>query len=706
MSQPAAATRLPGPVLLAGRPENGGRGPGWSQPARPGLPGPVLLLAAAVLVVYANSLLNGYALDDVYIVAQNPRVHELGDLRAIWLRPYWPYLGTEAGLYRPLAIFAFAVQWALGGGAAWVFHAGNVLLHAGVTVLVFLLLRRLVGGTPALVGGLLFAVHPVHTEAVANVVGQAELLAAAAVLGACLVHAGRPAGLAVSWGRRLVLVVLFGVGILSKESAVVLPGLLVLVDLVQGRVALTRRGLVSYGAALLVPLVLIGAALACYLLVRLEVLGGALMGVDAGPQLPYLKEHRLLNAYRAVPELVRLLFFPVELASDYAPAVILPVESWTPMAGLGLGLLAGIALLAVLVPWVPAAGFPAAWFLVSVSPVSNLFFPIGVLLAERTLYLPSVAVCALAGYAWQHLEGRVAAGRQRRLLVVAAGVVLVALGVRSMVRNPDWKSSSTLLGSAVRDHPESYRAQWSLAKSYALKGDLARAAFHYDVAYRIYQRDSALLTDRADLRFSLGERHFPEAVAMLETAHAMHPYVLKPASLLAYGYLATGRFAEALGMIRRVEELGGERAVTMPMRAYASEGLGDWSGAAAAWRAAVRQPGGRSWQHWSFLARALAAAGDEPGAREAVRLAGQYAPSGVAGGAVARLGAAVAAGCYRQEPVPAASSAAAGTAPGAVGPRLGLPRPACDPLGDWLLSLARPSGEASLSTREADEHER
>jgi tetratricopeptide (TPR) repeat protein len=291
----------------------------------------------------------------------------------------------------------------------------------------------------------------------------------------------------------------------------------------------------------------------------------------------------------------------------------------------------------------------------------------------------------------------VAAGRQRRLLVVAAGVVLVALGVRSMVRNPDWKSSSTLLGSAVRDHPESYRAQWTLAIDYTNAGDFPRAAFHFDLAHRIFPRNSEVLTEYAYLRLLQHERYYGQAVAMLEAAWKMHPYVLRTATLLAYGYLATGRFAEALGMIRRVEELGGERAVTMPMRAYASEGLGDWSGAAAAWRAAVRQPGGRSWQHWSFLARALAAAGDEPGAREAVRLAGQYAPSGVAGGAVARLGAAVAAGCYRQEPVPAASSGAAGTAPGAVGPRLDLPRPACDPLGDWLRDVAMQNASPSQS---------
>src|SRR5690606_23003950 len=136
---------------------------------------------------YANALANGFALDDVYIIQRNPRVHDLSNLRDIWLTPYWPWSGRELGLYRPGTIFLYAVQWAIGEGAAQAFHVMNLLLHALASVLVFVLLRRLVSDIPALAGALIFAVHPVHAEAVANVVGQAEIVAAIAVLAACLV---------------------------------------------------------------------------------------------------------------------------------------------------------------------------------------------------------------------------------------------------------------------------------------------------------------------------------------------------------------------------------------------------------------------------------------------------------------------------------------------------------------------------------------
>src|SRR5690606_26656657 len=160
-----------------------------------------IAVAVLAIVVYANSIANGFAYDDVLIIETNSRVHQLRDQASIWLKPYWPNYGPELGLYRPLAIFFYAVQWAVSGGEPWLFHTMNVLMHAGVSVLVFLLLARLASTPAALVGGIIFAVHPVHTEVVANVVGQAELIAAGGVVGACLLVVGRPEGPRVSAGR-------------------------------------------------------------------------------------------------------------------------------------------------------------------------------------------------------------------------------------------------------------------------------------------------------------------------------------------------------------------------------------------------------------------------------------------------------------------------------------------------------------------------
>jgi protein O-mannosyl-transferase len=338
----------------------------------------------AACLVYLNSLGNGFALDDVVIILQNPRVHDVTAMRQIWLTPYWPDHGAQFGLWRPFAIYAYAIQWAVGGGSPLVFHVVSVALHALVSVLVFSLLNRLTATMPAFWGALIFAIHPVHTEAVANVVGQAELIAAASVLMACVAHASRRSGAGPPRRSVLLIGVLFAVAVMTKEHAVVLPALLVLVDLAQRRVQPSSQAVLAYARSMAGLAALLSGLTLAYLVVRYHVLDGSLVGQHAGPQLHYLHgEHRLVNALRAFPEYLRLLVWPASLAADYSPAMILPVDSISPMVVVGALLLAALAAMAVAAPWLAGVALPAAWLLVSLLTVSNFFFPVGVLVAER-----------------------------------------------------------------------------------------------------------------------------------------------------------------------------------------------------------------------------------------------------------------------------------------------------------------------------------
>lgn len=637
-----------------------------------------LLSAAVAAVVYLNSLANGFALDDAAIVQLNDRVHNVLDLREIWLTPYWPVDGRELGLYRPATIFLFALQWAAGNGDPWIFHAVNIAMHAAVTVLVFLLLERLTTRTAGFTGALVFAVHPVHTEAVANIVGQAEIVGALTVLAACLIHVTRPDGVDVSWPRRLALVLLFAWALSTKESTVIMPALLIIVDFAHGRVQVSRRSLAEYAHAMLLPLVLLAATLAAYLILRFEVMGGSVIGVDAAPAMPYLRgEHRVLNALRAFPELLRLLFFPLDLAADYLPGILLPVESVRPMVVLGAALLAALALLAFMTPWRPAAGFPAAWFLISIVTVSNLFFPVGVLVAERTLYLPSIAICALMAYGWQAAAQRGAPWLQAALPVALIGVLLV-FSVRTWIRNPDWKDTLTVLNAFVRDHPHSYRAQWALATSYRLQGELTAAETHYRISTAIYDRDAKLLTEYAELL--LARARFDEAIALLERSYEAQPNASHTVLLLAHAYLAVGRFEEALSVVRSAEVIGIPRPTASFIRAAALEGLGAPDRAAAHWRIGIRYTAEPSWRMWSFLARALAAAGYMPDAYDALGRARVLVRDEAARSTVDRLEQAINGGCYTAGGLHTAADVKA-----------------CDPLGRWI-GLVPPGEPITLPT--------
>src|SRR5690606_40346104 len=86
-------------------------------------------------------------------------------------------------------------------------------------------------------------------------------------------------------------------------------------------------------------------------------------------------------------------------------------------------------------------------------PVSNLIIPIGVVVAERILYLPSLAVSIAAAYAWVALEQN-GTRRARQLAAAAAAAVLVLFGGRAVLRNPEWKSTDTIFAALLRDHPE------------------------------------------------------------------------------------------------------------------------------------------------------------------------------------------------------------------------------------------------------------
>lgn len=627
------------------------------------------LVALAAIAVYLNSLRNGFAYDDVYIIQRNTRVHDLAAWREIWLKPYWPFHGTELGIYRPFAMFMYAVQWAAGGGSPLSFHVVSIALHAAASVLVFVLLAKLVARVPAFIGALVFAVHPIHTEAVANIVGQAELVAAICLLSASLVHVTRPAGVAVSWPRRLALVPLFAIAISAKENSVVLPALLVALDFAQRRVPLNLRGLRQYADAMLLPVFLLGATLAVYLLFRFEVMAGTIVAVDANPSMPFLREpHRVLNALRAFPEFARLLFFPLDLAADYAPGVILAVDSWTAMTLLGGLLLIGLTALALLTPWWPAIGLPAAWFLVSMIIVSNLFFPIGILIAERTLYLPSVAVSLLVAQAWRAFLPK-ASVPVRRFAPAVAVVVLALLGVRTWLRNPSWADTPAVFEKLSQDYPQSYRAQWAQASILWQQGDRNGAAFRFAFAERMYPRDSQFMVEYGSLLLELGRRD--EARALFERSYKMHPHIPRTTFMLAYTYALEGHNAEALRLVGEGEDLGLPRMMSMPLRAQVYHALGQHDRAVAAWRVAVSHAPGTVVM-WAYLARTLAIAGYAADALSAADHAADIATDPADRRKIAALKSIIGSGCY------------AGL--GRRAPRVdgAFDMPPCDTLGDYF----------------------
>jgi tetratricopeptide (TPR) repeat protein len=557
------------------------------------------LILTVAFVAYANSLGNGFAYDDEWFIVANPVVTDARFDEA-FTRPAWPG-AEEGGNYRPITLSSFALEWSAWGDRPFAFHVVSVLAHGAVSLLVLGLLARFVTVPAAFIGGVFFAIHPVHTEAVANVMGRAELYAALAYLGACILYlAVRPQSAGGRAVRLLALVALFLCALGAKEIAVTLPGMLMLLELHRRdeRPATTRL------ADQAPTYVALAGVLAIYVLVRWNVLG-ELTGESAAAGLVSLSPgQRVLTALTVWPHYARLMVFPLDLASDYGPNVLRPVLAFSPRVLSGAfvlaGAVAGAVALARTAP-VPALGL--AWFVIAVSPVSNLLVRADVLLAERTLYLPSVgAAFVVAGVAASVL--RAERGTMRRVAAPITVALAVLLLARTVDRNPSWESTYTALTTLAIEHPESWGAERTQAIAFTRVGDLPAAAERYDAALEIAPDHYGLLIDAAVVHARMDR---PERVEDL-LARAI---ALTPRHPLAYRRLAENRLLRGDGRAAHAIALEGLKQVraSAPLWGLVSESYvakGDLEAAVRARRVALTHDRA-SVADWSRLADLLEA---------------------------------------------------------------------------------------------------
>lgn len=431
------------------------------------------LVALVAVAASFTGLWNGFAYDDQLVIRENPMVRTLHAPQRYFLESYWGPVADSPALYRPVIVLAWALEWKLSGGAPWLFHAVNILLYAALAVSLLYFLRQFMGAGAAAVGAMIFAAHPLHVEAVANVVGQSELLVGALLLSGLALYArdrkrGALRGRTQGW-----IIAGFVFGLFTKEHAIVLPALLVCAEwagqrkgfaAVPGAWASTRR-----------LVLLLGLIAVTYLVWRARILG------NVTGDLPHFAMHdrtmweRALIMLGVLPQIVRLLFFPAKLYADYAPAHIpvLPEPALGHLPGL---VIVVVVVSALVLAWRRRAALPlfaAAWFAITFAPTSNLLFPIGVILAERTLFLPSVAVALLIGWTSERAAWWTAPARS-----VAASLVVAAVAfgsVHSAIRTRVWADNETLFSTLAVEAPTNFRGQMALADFYNKGGRWAAA---------------------------------------------------------------------------------------------------------------------------------------------------------------------------------------------------------------------------------------
>ena len=523
--------------------------------------GSAAALVVLALAASAIGVRNGFTYDDRYIVLLNPAVHTLHRWWTLFAQPYWPRTWSGDG-YRPLTMLGFAAEWVAGGGAPAVFHAVNVVLYAVVTVIVFLIARELLPRWAAWTAAALFAVHPVHVEAVANVVGQAELTVALAVMIAVLAYLRDRQKGDLRPATAVLVTLCFAVGCFAKEHGIVLPGLLVAAELTVIRddrpVSVRVRKLRPLYLALFAVALGFVAARACVLS---DHGFGGFSPYTPFSSLKISASDRVLTAITVVPDWIRLLLWPAHLSSEYGPPE-LPIAqgfSFTQLPSMVL-LCAVLVLCVALRRRNAVASFGIAWVCVALLPSSNFILPAGIMLAERTLFLPSVGAMLMVGAAAAAIASRLelqAAERQRVRWVAGVACALALLGglVRSASRTTVWHDNARLFAQAVIDSPYAYRAHYMLGAFRFENHDQRGGEAEYRRAMQLFPYDPAVSFNMAEQYRNAGM--CPEAIPFYRWTRGLSPDFPLGRTQYAECFLETAQYDSAKTWILAAVDAGG-----------------------------------------------------------------------------------------------------------------------------------------------------
>jgi hypothetical protein len=450
----------------------------------------LVALWAAILLANINSFRDGFPFDNRAAIVMDERVHAATaeNVHQIFSQDYWPK--QPAGLYRPLTTLSYLFNYVtLGNGANPAgYHWVNLLLHGCNVALVYalgllLFQRRLWAAAMAAV----WAVHPLLTESVTNIVGRADILAGLGVLGGlvCYIRSTRTAGTQrLAWLAAAALVTT--AGMFSKESAIVVLAVVPLWDLAFPETTTGRGG---RWAGRLPGYLAIGLACAVYLAVRFSVLGKlppAFVPYADNPLNGADFWTARLTAVKVLGKYLWLLVWPAQLSCDYSYNQI-PLFDWR-LAGVE-GAKTVIALISCLA--LGALGiacfrrnrivfFCIGLFFAAMAPTSNLIIQAGTIMAERFLYIPAVAFAALLVLLARTACEKFAPGNPRAPLAAAAvlGVIGVTFAARTFVRNFDWLGDVQLYAANLISCPNSFRSHNGLGLALATSAhpDLDRAA--------------------------------------------------------------------------------------------------------------------------------------------------------------------------------------------------------------------------------------
>ena len=431
------------------------------------------------VLLYANTFQHDFAQDDAIVITDNMFTTEgFSGLKGLFqYDTFYGFFKEEGkaklvagGRYRPLTPAMFAIEYQIFGENPAMMHILNALWYGLTTVVLYLVLLQLfvkrsewdknlsiwaVYWIP-LAAAVLFAVHPVHTEAVANIKGRDEIITLLGSLSALWF-------LLRSHGRFSIFIaqVCFILALLAKENAITFLGV---VPLAFYFFTQEKTGTIikSTGAMLVAAVV--------FLVLRATILGWSLgepsmelmnnpfLKVEQGSWVPFSAGEKSATITYTLGKYAQLLVAPHTLTHDYYPRQvdIMQWGDWQALVALLLYLgLLGYGLWSLLRRQI--GGFAVLVYLGTLSIVSNILFPVGTNMSERFLFMPSIGYALLVAWGITQLV------KKQQLATIILGVYCLVLAGLTMLRNPAWENNYTLFTTDIHTSSNSAKLRNAMA---------------------------------------------------------------------------------------------------------------------------------------------------------------------------------------------------------------------------------------------------
>ncbi|XP_066245654.1 protein O-mannosyl-transferase Tmtc3-like isoform X1 [Euwallacea similis] len=473
-------------------------------------------LSAVILVTcvacYYNSTHCDFVFDDISAIKENRDLRPHTPLSNLFFNDFWGtpmHKEQSHKSYRPLCVLTFRLNYLFGQLEPLGYHLVNVLLHSIVCLMYFRMCSMFLPDLASFVAAMLFAVHPIHTEAVTGVVGRAETLSSVFFLAAFLFYSKATKNKkCTEWKHLTLSVVSIATAMLCKEQGITVAGVcatyelfviqkIKLEDMRQFlKSAMTAKS--SYhlpkSNAATKRLLLLFLTTLLLLLGRLQIMGSQLPVFTRfdNPASVAPSPSRQLTYHYLISVNLWLLLFPCSLCCDWTMGTIPIVDSLLDPRNLSTLASYMFLLLMIGTAFVTENRHQSVVLLMSTSllvlpfiPASNLFFPVGFVVAERVLYMPSMGFCMLIGYGWQILRCKVG----KKLAWSLACLLIVSHGAKTYLRNWDWENEYTIFMSGLRVNQRNAKLFNNVGHALESQGKFLEALQFFKTAVSVQEDD-------------------------------------------------------------------------------------------------------------------------------------------------------------------------------------------------------------------------